>query len=49
MAEAHQELHCLTAARDHRVILSKDKVMQRAAELCDLLQFEFIFVPVSSL
>ncbi|XP_071793159.1 LOW QUALITY PROTEIN: glycerol-3-phosphate acyltransferase 1, mitochondrial-like [Asterias amurensis] len=45
MAEAHQELHCLTAARDHRVILSKDKVMQRAAELCDLLQFEFIFVP----
>ena len=49
MSVAHQEMHCLTAAQDCRVSLSRDKVMQKATELCDLLQLEFIFVPVSNL
>ncbi|XP_038070668.1 glycerol-3-phosphate acyltransferase 1, mitochondrial-like isoform X2 [Patiria miniata] len=45
IAVANQEMHTLNPGQQNKVTLSKDRVLQKATELCDLLQFEFIFVP----
>ncbi|XP_022098260.1 glycerol-3-phosphate acyltransferase 1, mitochondrial-like isoform X2 [Acanthaster planci] len=45
IAVANQEMHTLSPGQRNKVTLSKEKVMSKALELCDLLQFEFIFVP----
>ena len=48
-AVCNQNMVTLKANEHHNIMVSREKVIEKALELCDLLQYEFTFMPVSDL
>lgn len=45
IALCNENMLMMDSSRDKSIVLSRDRLLRKAEELCDMLQFEFTFIP----